>query len=322
MKRSAFLVVLSVALLGEPCRTFGQPVGKIYRVGILGIRGKFWESFRQGLRDLGYLEGRNLVLEQRYSEEGEERFLSLAVELLALKVDVLVTSSTPATVAAKRATRTTPIVMATVLDPVGAGLVASLARPGGNITGLSEASDELSSKRLQLLKEAIPTASRLVVLFDPTHPLQELELRRTQTAAGAFGVTLHPIAARRPSELESAFSMITERRAQALIVIPGNLSFIHRADIVELAIRNRLPAMYGWRDGAEVGALLSYGINFDHQFRRAAAYVDEILKGAKPADLPIEQPTTFELVINLKTAKALGLTIPQSLLLRADQVIE
>jgi putative ABC transport system substrate-binding protein len=323
MGRRRFLLTLLGSVLAAPRVTEALQAGKIiYRVGILGIRGRFWESFKQGLRELGYLEGRNLVLEERYSEGGEERFRPLAVELLALKLDVLATSSTPATVAAKRATQTTPIVMATVLDPVGAGLVASLARPGGNITGLSEASDELSGKRLQLLNEAIPTASRIAVLFDPTHPLQELELRRTQTAAEGLGVTLHPIAGRRPSEFEIAFSKMTERRAQALIVIPGNLAFIHRADIVQFAIRNRLPAMYGWRDGAEVGALMSYGINFDHQFRRAATYVDRILKGTKPADLPVEQPTKFELVVNLKTAKALGLTIPPSLLARADQVIE
>ncbi|HTF39965.1 MAG TPA: ABC transporter substrate-binding protein [Propionibacteriaceae bacterium] len=247
---------------------------------------------------------------------------ALAAELARSRVNVIATYGTKATQAAKQATSSTPIVMLTVLDPVGAGLVANLSRPGGNITGLSEVSAELSAKRLELLKEAAPGTSTIAVLVDPGHPTNALELKNTEAAARRLGLAITAVEVPKTRRFEEAFAGMTRSRANALIVLPGDVTDTHRASILDLALKNRLPTLYGWKMGPESGALMSYGVDIAQNFRQGATYVDKILKGAKPGDLPVEQPTKFELVINLKTAKALGLTIPPSLLQRADQVIE
>jgi len=285
------------------------------------------EAFRQGLRDLGYVEGRNVVIEYRSAEGKYERFPALAAELVALKVDVIVAAgSTPAALAAKQATRTILIVFASAADPVASGLVTSLARPGGNVTGLSTVGSELVGKRLEQLKQAVPGVSRVAVLWQPQGVLGERTrkdmLKEADVAARALGVRLQFVEARGPADFDRAFSDMTRARAGALTVL-GSPTFLNeRRRLVDLAAKNRLPAVYTVREFVDAGGLMSYGPNLADLFRRAATYVDKILKGAKPADLPVEQPTKFELVINLKAAKALGLTIPQSLLGRADQVVE
>jgi putative ABC transport system substrate-binding protein len=280
------------------------------------------EVFRQGLRELGYVEGRNLTIEYRWAAGKEERLPELAAELVRLKVDIIVASATPTIVAAKRATSTIPIVMAAVGDPVGSGLVASLARPGGNVTGLTLMSTELAGKRLQLVRELLPKATRVAVLAyrGPSGTLLFLEQMRA--AAQQTGVQLVVQEVSEAGELRGAFAAMQRERAQALIVQVSPLTREHRRQVEELAAQHRLPAMYEVRLFVESGGLMSYGPNLPEMFRRAALYVDKILKGAKPGDLPVEQPSKFELVINLKTAKALGLTIPESLRFRADEVIQ
>jgi len=328
VERRAFIGAVAGGLLGAPLTAEAQQE-RPPRLGMLSFTtpGSREESrrigiFTQRLRELGYVEGQSVAFEYRHSGGRDELLPSLAAELVDLKVNVLLTYGTKATRAAGQATATIPIVMLTVLDPVGAGLVQSLARPGGNITGSSEVSAELSGKRLELLKQAVPKAKRVGVLLDPTHPTNVLDLKRTQIAAQALGMTLYAREARAGGDLDGALTDITRQHPNALIVLSGDLLFTHRRFIVEFASRHRVPVIYGWRDGAEAGALLSYGVDIEDNYRRAAIFVDKILKGARPADLPVEQPTKFELVINLKTAKALGLTIPPSLLARADQVIE
>ena len=306
-----------------------QQAAKIARIGYLAANlaasPHLPEAFRQGLRDLGYVEGRNVVIEYRDAEGKPERLPALAAELVALKVDVIVAAGTPPALAAKQATRTLPIVFATAADPVGSGLVTSLARPGGNVTGLSILAPELVGKRLELLKQAVPGVSRVAVLWQPGDFGERTEkdmLKGADVAARALGVRLQFVEARGPADFDRAFSDMTRARAGALTVLTSNMFLIERRRLVDLAAKNRLPAVYGGREFVDAGGLMSYGPNLADLFRRAATYVDKILKGAKPGDLPVEQPTKFELVINLKTAKALGLTIPPSLLLRADEVIE
>jgi len=277
---------------------------------------------RQRLRELGYLEGQNIAFESRFAEGKTDRLPGLAAELVALKVDVIVTSGTPASLAAKQATRTIPIVMAQLADPVGAGLVASLGRPGGNVTGLTTQDADLSGKRLEMLLEVVPKVSRFAVLIDETSPGSMLIARGTQVAAQSLGVQLQSLGVRGPGELDRAFSAMKEARAGALIVESSSLLFTSRTRLADLALKNRLPTMFAQREYAEAGGLMAYSADFSDLFRRTATFVDKILKGAKPADLPVEQPTKFDFVINLKTAKALGLTIPQSLLARADEVIQ
>jgi putative ABC transport system substrate-binding protein len=277
---------------------------------------------RQRLRELGYLEGQNITFESRFGEGKPDRLPGLAAELVALKVDVIVTSGTPASLAAKQATRTIPIVMAQLADPVGAGLVASLGRPGGNVTGLTTQDADLSGKRLEMLLEVVPKVSRFAVLIDETSPGSMLIARGTQVAAQSLGVQLQSLGVRGPGELDRAFSAMKEARAGALIVESSSLLFTSRTRLADLALKNRLPTVFAQREYAEAGGLMAYSADFSDLFRRTATFVDKILKGAKPADLPVEQPTKFDFVINLKTAKALGLTIPPSLLQRADQVIE
>jgi putative ABC transport system substrate-binding protein len=277
---------------------------------------------RQRLRELGYVEGQNVAFESRFGEGKPDRLPRLAAELIGLKADVIVTSGTPATQAAKQATRTIPIVMTNNADPVGAGLVASLARPGGNVTGLTAQDADLGGKRLEFFLQVVPKGSRLALLIDESNPGTVLIAKSTQAAAAALGLQLQSLGVRDPAGLDSAFSAMKESRAGALIVESSSMLFAWRTRLAELALKNRLPTMFAQRQYAEAGGLMAYAADFSDLFRRAATVVDKILKGAKPADLPIEQPTKWEFVINLKTAKALGLTIPPSLLQRADQVIE
>jgi putative ABC transport system substrate-binding protein len=276
---------------------------------------------RQRLRELGYLEGQNIAFESRFGEGKTDQLHRLAAELVGLKVDIIVTSGTPATQAAKQATRTTPIVMTNNADPVGAGLVASLARPGGNVTGLTTQDADLGGKRLELLLQVVPRVSRLALLIDETNPGTVLIARGTQAAAASLGVQVQSLGVRDPGELGRAFAAMKEARASALIVESSSMLFTWRERLAGLALKNRLPTMFAQRQYAEAGGLMAYAADFSDLFRRAATFVDRILKGAKPADLPVEQPTKWEFAINLKTAKALGLTIPQSVLQRADEII-
>jgi putative ABC transport system substrate-binding protein len=327
--RVRLTVIVTLALLAVPLVAGAQPAAKVYRIGLLGgspptspEASRLWEGFFQGLRELGYVEGQNVVIEGRWYGDRTERLPALAAELVRLPVDVIVAGTAPAPEAAKRATSTIPIVMASHGDPVGSGLVASLAKPGGNVTGLSGVGPELSSKQLQLLKETLPSLSRVAILSNPTIPSQTLNLREMEVAARALKVRIQVVEARAPSEFAGAFSAATKERASALIVLGGSIFFAHRARLAELAAQSRLPAMGGAREFTQAGGLMAYGPDNRDSWRRAAGYVGRILKGAKPADLPVEQPTKFELIINLKTAKALGLTIPPSVLARADEIIQ
>ena len=325
--RRAFLAGTGAVLLAAPLAAEAQPAGS-RRIGLLETsspspaRVRLWETLRQRLRELGYLEGQNIAFESRFGEGKADRLPGLAAELVALKVDLIVTSGTPASLAAKQATRTIPIVMAQLADPVGAGLVASLGRPGGNVTGLTTQDADLGGKRLEMLLQVVPRVSRFAVLIDETSLGSMLIARGTQVAAQSLGVQLQSLGVRGPEELDRAFSAMKEARAGALIVESSSLLFTSRTRLADLALKNRLPTMFAQREYTEAGGLMAYAADFSDLFRRTATFVDKILKGAKPADLPVEQPTKFELVINLKTAKALGLTIPPSLLQRADEVIQ
>jgi putative ABC transport system substrate-binding protein len=319
-------LLLAVAAAGPPVGA--QQAPKTAKIGILSATtpaavAPGVEAFKQALRELGWVEGKSFVLEARYGEGKVERLSDLARELVALKMDVIVTPADLSIAAVKRETQTIPIVMALSSDPVGAGFVASLARPGGNITGLSNISPELSGKRVELLKEAIPALSRVALLWNPDVRGAVLDYKEAASAARSLRVEVKSVEASRAEDLDRAFSAITTWRAQALM-LPGinPVGFANRAQIVSFAQKNRLPSMFPTKEYVDSGGLMSYGPSLVDLFRRAAVYVDKILKGAKPADLPVQQPTKFELVINLKTAKALGLTMPQSLLRRADQVIE
>jgi len=316
------------ALLAAPLTAKGQPAAKVPRVGVLyaGTReaaAQNVEAFQQGLREHGYVEGKNIVLESRYGEGKVERFADAAGELVRMKVDVIVAGTDPAIVAVKKQTQAIPIVMANSTDPVGTGFVASLARPGGNITGLSGFSPELSGKRLELLREVLPALSRVAIIWNPDVRGALLDYKETETAARLLRMQLQSVEVQSIDELDRAVSAIKAGGTEAMIVSPLNpLLYSNAGQLVSLIQRNRLPSMFGARRFPEVGGLMSYGHNSEKQWRRAAAYVDKILKGAKPAELAVEQPTKFELVINLKAAKALGIRIPQSLLTRADEVIQ
>ena len=329
MDRRAFLAS-SAALFAAPLAAEAQQAGKIARVGYLatnltGSPPDAREAFVRGLRDLGYVEGRNVAIEYRDAEGKDERLPALATELAALKVDVIVAAAgTLAALAAKQATKTLPIVFIAVGEPVASGLVTSVARPGRNATGLSALSPELVSKWLEVLKQAVPGVTRLAFLRQPD-ALGEADkevLKEAGVAARALGVRLQLVEARGPADLDKAFSEMTKKRADALTVLSTPMFSSERRRLVDLAAKHRLPTMFPFRSYVDAGGLMSYGPNVADLFRRAAIYVDKILRGANPGDLPVEQPTKFELVINLKTAKALGLTIPPSLLARADQVIE
>ena len=328
MNRRETMIAL-VAFGAAPLAAEAQQASRIARVGYLATSGAtsphLREAFRQGLRDLGYVEGRSVVLEIRDAEGKPERFPAFAAELVALKVDVIVTTSTTGTLAAKQATETVPIVFAVAADPVPDGLVASLARPGGNVTGLSLLLPDLVGKCLEQLKQAVPGVSRIAVLWQPGGRGERTDrdmVKAAEVAARALGASLQVVEARDPADFDRAFSDMTKARAEALTVLTSATLIGQRNRLVDLAAKNRLPAVYPWKEAVDAGGLMSYGPDLSDNYRRAAIYVDKILKGAKPGDLPVEQPTKFELVINLKTAKALGITIPQSVLVRADKVIE
>ena len=330
MDRRAFLGTLTGGLLAAPLAARAQPAAKVPRIGYLSINlaaapPNQHEAFRQGLRDLGYVEGRDIVIEYRDAGGKVERLPALAAELVALKVDVIMAGSAPHALAAKQATRTIPIVFISAGDPVADGLVISLARPGGNVTGLSSLTPERIGKCLELLTQAVPGVSRAAVLWQPGAVGARTEkdtLKGAEVAARMLGVRLQLVEARVPADIDRAFSDMTKARTGALAVWTTAMFASERGRLVALAAKNRLPAVYTLSEFVDAGGLMAYGHSQADLNRRAATYVDKILKGAKPGDLPIEQPTKFELVINLKTAKALGLTIPPSLLQRADQVIE
>jgi putative tryptophan/tyrosine transport system substrate-binding protein len=322
------IATFTLALLSAPHASEAQPLAKVPRVGMLwfgspiGGPSPHLEAFRQGLRELGYTEGQNIVIEPRHAAMRPALLPDLAANLVLSKVDVIVAAGDPAIHAARHATSTIPIVMVAGADPVGSGLVTSLARPGRNLTGLSALSPELSGKRLQLLTEAIPRVSRMAVFWNPADPAKALELREIQATGQALGVQLQLLEVRGPEDFESAFAAMARDRAEALIILGDPLTLSHRMRIVDLAAKSRLPGIYDVQEFVEAGGLMAYGPSLPDLFRRAAAYVDKILKGAKPGTLPVEQPMKFELTINLKTAKALGLTIPQSVLFLADRVIQ
>ncbi len=318
-----FVVVpLAVAIMAE-----AQQATKVARIGRLGAPSASAESarteaFRQGLRELGYVEGKNIVIEYRYAEGQLDRLPALAAELVRLKVDIIVTAGGAVTRVAKETTSTIPIVMAFDNDPVGNGFVASLARPGGNITGLSTHYPEISGKQLELLKEIVPKLSRVAVFGTSTGPVTAQSLREIDLAARAFGVTLQHLDVLSPKDIETTFRAATNGRADAVLVLVGGVFLSQRKQIADLAVKSRLPAIYGRPEFVEDGGLMTYGVNVTDLFRRAAVYIDKILKGAKPADLPVEQPLKFEFIVNLKAAKQIGLTIPPNLLARADKVIK
>ena len=312
-----------LGLFAPPLSAEAQQVGKVYRIGILAnVSGGIWGPFIEGLRDLGYVEGQNITIERRSSEGKYERLSDLAAELVRLQVDVIVAPANENVVAAKQATRTIPIVMAGSGDPVGSGLVASLARPGGNVTGLSISAPGLAGKQLQLLKEIVPRVSKVAVLSNPTNRAVHSLLEEAKIAAQSLGVQLQILEARGPDEFQGAFAAMARERAGALLVFSDGMLLLHRTRIADFAAKGRLPAMYGRSEFVDAGGLMSYAPSLGDNLRRAASYVDKILKGAKPADLPVEQPTKFDLVLNLKTAKTLGLTIPPSIFLQAYQVVE
>jgi putative ABC transport system substrate-binding protein len=326
MKRRTFITLLGGAA-ARPLAARAQQQ-TIWRIGLLETsspspaRRLLWEALRQRLREMGYVEGQNIAFESRFAEGKLDQLSADAAELVGLKVDVIVTSGTPAALAAKQATRTIPIIMAQLADPVGTGLVSSLRRPGGNITGLTTQDPDLIGKRLELLLEIVPRNTRLALLVDETNPGTVLIARATESAARSVGVQLQYLALRDPSELDHVFSAIKESGGGALIVESSSMLFAWRTRLADIALKNRLPTVFAQREYAEAGGLMSYSANFKDLFRRTATFVDKILKGAKPGDLPVEQPTQFELVINFKTAKALGLDVPPTLLARADEVIE
>jgi len=313
-------------LLTSPVVAHAQPARKVPRVGYLfyGSPGPSREidAFQQGLRELGYIEGQSIVVEYRFASGQVERYPALAAELVRMKVDVIVAAATPQALAAKQATSSIPIVFVLVADAVGAELITNLARPGGNITGLTSSSAELGGKRLELLKEMVPKASRVAVLYNPTDSSNVLILNQLRESVPSLGLVLQPLEVREAREFQGTFVAMTRQRADAMFGTPGALTFEHRKVLVDLAAKHRIPAMWGHRSFVDAGGLMSYAVNLYDQNRQAAVFVDKILKGANPRDLPVEQPTKFELVINLPRAKWLGLTIPPSLLVRADQVIE
>jgi putative ABC transport system substrate-binding protein len=321
------VVTLTLGTLVAPLTAGAQQVAKAPRIGVLHVGApaavsQLVEAFNQGLREHGYVEGQNIVVERRFGEARAERISEVAAELVRLKVDVIVVGTDQGVAAVKQQTQTIPIVMANSTDPVGTGFVASLARPGGNVTGFSIMAPELSAKRLELLKEAVPGLSRVAIMWNPDVRGAVLDYKETEGAARALRLQLQSVEVSRVDDFNRAFSALTTGRAEALIVVASALTFTNRGQIASLAQKNRLPSMVGLKQFADAGGLMAYGPSTTELWRRAATYVDKILKGAKPGDLPVEQPTKFELTINLKTAKALGLTIPPSLLRRADHVIQ
>ncbi len=325
--RAVSAVILACAFLAAPTTAPAQPATKLARIGVLTLSTTTWagpegEAFRQGLRELGYTEGQNIALEHRDAGGRAERLPAMASELVRLKVDVIVTQSNVAALAAKKATQTIPIVMAIAGDPVKAGVVGNLASPGGNVTGLTLMQTELSSKRLQLLREVAPGTTLVAVIWNPSDPPAADSLRETEAAARSLGLKLRAIEARSSTELDAAFRAVADLRPGAFMTLPGGMFQANVQRIVDFAAKHRLPGVFPNRVFVDAGGLLSYASSLTANWRRAAVFVDKILKGARPGDLPIEQPTQFELVVNLKTARALGLTIPPAVLARADDVIK
>lgn len=320
------IVVLVLGIGAKSIPVHALQPAKIPRIGWLSLSGAVapWalDAFRAGLRDHGYDEGHNIAIEFRLAAGKSELLSTLATDLVRLPVDIILASATPASLAAKQATSTIPIIIVAVGDPVGTGLVSSLAKPGGNITGLATLIPELSAKRLELLKETFPHVSRVAVLYNPSNPAKERDWEETMEAARPLGVELLPVEVRTADEFEGAFATIVSSGAEALVTFVDPLTIRHRQQIVAFATAKALPAMYGLDDFVEAGGLMAYGISFPALYRRAAVFVDKILKGAKPADLPVEQPMRLELVINLKTARDLGFKIPQSVLFRADRILQ
>jgi len=326
MRRREFLSVLGGAAAAWPLAARAQAPGKMPRIGYLSPATKLSlheRGFLQGLRELGYVDGKNILIEYRFAGSKFNRLPALAAELVRLDVDVIVARVTQASLAAKAATKTIPVVMLAVSDPVASGLITSLARPGGNVTGTSSQTSDVSGKSLQLLKQIVPQLSHVAVLWNPANAIFQAQvLKATERAAGVLGLRLSEFGARNADELDRAFAAISSARVGALMVLGDPTLVVHKTRIINFAARHHLPAIYATKDHAEAGGLLTYGPDFAAQFRRGAFYVDKILKGAKPADLPVEQPTKFELVINLRTAKALDLKIPPALLAGADKVFE
>jgi putative tryptophan/tyrosine transport system substrate-binding protein len=323
----ALIVMLILGTLVAPLTADAQPAAKVPRIGVFNAStaasaSRNVEAFRRGLREHGYVEGQNIVVERRFGDAKAERIAEVAAELVRLKVDVIVTTTDVAIAAVKQQTQTIPIVMANSTDPVGTGFVASLARPGGNVTGLTSISPELSAKRLELLKEVVPGLSRVAIMWNPDVRGAVFIYKETQSAARSLQLQLQSVEVSRADDFDRAFSALTTGRAEALVVVTSPFAFAVREQLARLALKHRLPTMFGLSEHVDAGGLIAYGPNNADAWRRAATYVDKILKGAKPGELPVEQPTKFELVINLKTAKALGLTLPPSLLRRADQVIQ
>jgi len=317
---------LALAVLAAPLAVDAEQPRTGYRIGWIGNdppdANPPFGAFRQGLGELGWVEGRNVVIEHRHSAGMNERFPALAAELVRLQVDLIVASAMPATLAARRATTTIPIVAVGLSDPVGQGLAASLSRPGGNVTGVALLFPELAAKRLELLKEALPGVSRVTVMWNEANPGNVHQMEETKLVAQTLGLKLQSVAVRSPKDFQPAFAAMTRARAEAVVVLADPLTITYRTQIVDLAAKSRLPTIHPFRESVEAGGLMAYGVDLPDMYRRAAPYVDKILRGAKPGDLPIEQPTKFEFVINMKAAKALGLAIPPSLLLRADRVVE
>jgi putative tryptophan/tyrosine transport system substrate-binding protein len=324
MKRRDFITLVGGAAAAWPLAARAQHAGKTWRIAFIAHVPSiiYEEPLFDDLRELGYVEGQNIIIERRYAEGRPERFQEFAAEMVRLKADLIITTTTPAALAARNATTTIPIVIPTAIDPVGTGLIASLAHPGGNITGGAILVGELAAKRLQLLKEVVPNLSRTGVLWNSANPANALALRETDGAARAIGVTLQSHEVKGPKDFEVAFARMAEERLDALFVLDDALTIQYGKQIADFAMQKRLPSVFSAKDGVEAGGLMTYGPRYSEMMRRAASLVDKILRGAEPASLPMEQPTAFDLVINLKTANAIGLTVPPLLLARADEVIE
>jgi putative tryptophan/tyrosine transport system substrate-binding protein len=326
MRRREFIALLSIMALAFPITAEGQGA-RLARIGFLGnstaaLEANLVEPFRAGLRELGYEEGRNLIIEYRWAEADYSRFPALVADLIAANVEVIVTAGTPAALAVKRATATIPCVMVAVGDPVGTGLVQSLAKPGGNLTGLTSIAPELEGKRLELLREVDPHLSHIAVLWNPDSPFSVLSEKEVQAAASTLRMKVLSLGVRTSEELDRAFGSIEQKKPGALVVVADRVFLHNRSQIADFSSRERLPGVYAYRELVEAGGLMSYGPSYEHMHRQAASYVDKLLKGAKAADLPVERPAKFELVVNIKTARALGITVPLTLQAQANEVIE
>ena len=323
MRRREFMTVLGGAAVAWPLAAHAQQPGKVWRMGFIAHgHESFYDALFEGLREYGYEEGRNLIVERRYAQGQAERFKEFVAEMVRLNVDIIIVVTTPAALAVKKATTTIPIVHPNAIDPLNTGLIASLAHPGGNLTGGAQLTAEVSAKRLEILKRVVPRLSRVAALWNPANPALVFSWKETQGAARALGVTLQSHEVQGPKDFAAAFAMTADERPDALLVLQDAVTMQQRNEIIDFAIQKRLPSMFQEKGWAVAGGLMSYGENLPSMYRRAAYFVDRIFKGAKAADLPVEQATKFDMVLNLKTAKAIGLTIPDSVLVLADEVIE